>query len=289
MDPTPDMIPQSEISQPVQLETGWVSETGRRHSENQDRCLIIRAGVNGGVFGSRDVLAGGLYHDLVMNTANGSQGLRERSLNVIIAADGIGGNVGGDRAAIIGLQRFVITLGEETLRNGEASVYVERSLQDSAQRANADINSDTRAARRHEDIRTDDRQGTTIAGLVVREKDWFAFGAGDSRVYLLDKQRFRQLTTDHVNEVGHLTRCLGTEHGSAELDIVTGQNRPGQTFLVCSDGLTKKVEAEEIREILERNKDPQQAAEELKQAALAKGELDDITVLVVGMEAVESE
>jgi len=134
---------------------------------------------------------------------------------------------------------------------------------------------------------------------------------GDSRCYLHEPGYFWQLTVDHsyvqalVNakiiaskdarhhpERNRINRSMGYE-ADTETDLFQYQPLPGQTFLLCSDGLNSLVDDSTIFEILEKHlksADPEKpvgklkldaAALELVDAANAAGGDDNITVLLV--------
>jgi protein phosphatase len=143
--------------------------------------------------------------------------------------------------------------------------------------------------------------GTTVtAALVDAESGTVAIGhVGDSRAYLLREGALEQLTTDHslVAELvqsgvltpeeaerhpqrSAITRALGTEP-TVDIDAFTVQGRPGDLFLLCSDGLSTMVADEELQAALEQaERDPARAADALVAAANAAGGEDNVTVVL---------
>jgi protein phosphatase len=126
---------------------------------------------------------------------------------------------------------------------------------------------------------------------------------GDSRAYLLHRDRLTQLTSDHswVGEMirrgeitaaqaaNHphrsiITRALGTDF-EVDPEMVEVALTPGDRVLICSDGLTGMVGDEEIAQVMQRKLDPQATAQALVDAALANGGEDNVTVVVVTVEA----
>ncbi len=140
--------------------------------------------------------------------------------------------------------------------------------------------------------------GTTLTAFVL-EGDTARFAhIGDSRAYLLRDGELRQVSDDHslVGEMvrdGRLTeeeaavhphrsilsRALGTEP-QARVDEFTEELLPGDVLLLCSDGLSGPVSADDIRVALTRS-DPQAAAERLILEARRQGGPDNITAVVV--------
>lgn len=156
------------------------------------------------------------------------------------------------------------------------------------------------------------RAGTTLAGAVLidagaasgraEEPQLLVFNVGDSRTYLWTQGVLQQVSVDHsevqeLMDIGELdaeqaatyprrhviTRALGINANSQPdywLVPLAGQER----ILVCSDGLSSEVGYAAIQEILARFPDPQQASEELVQAALDAGGRDNISVIVADVE-----
>ena len=156
------------------------------------------------------------------------------------------------------------------------------------------------------------RAGTTLTGAVLIEAraasgqaeqpQLLVFNVGDSRTYLWAQGLLQQVSVDHsevqeLMDIGQLdaaqaathprrhviTRALGinaNSHPDYWLVPLAGQER----ILVCSDGLSSEVGDNAIQEILARFPDPQQASEELVQAALDAGGRDNISVIVADVQ-----
>ena len=141
--------------------------------------------------------------------------------------------------------------------------------------------------------------GTTLVGLLIHSdgRAWVAH-VGDSRAYRMRGGRFEALTQDHsvVAELvrsGMLTeeeaesdprrneilRSVGVEETvAADISEVTIQ--PGDRFLLCSDGLTGPVTANEIASVLGRN-EPENAVRTLIARANEAGGPDNITAIAL--------
>lgn len=139
--------------------------------------------------------------------------------------------------------------------------------------------------------------GTTSAVAFVFKGKLITANIGDSRVYILDERKIRQLTKDHsyVEELidsgeltpetakthpqrNYITRALGTEP-FVKADI-TITDYSGETIVICSDGLTGLVSDEQIYTIVKENEDFETAAEKLIELANRKGGRDNITCVV---------
>jgi protein phosphatase len=140
--------------------------------------------------------------------------------------------------------------------------------------------------------------GTTLTALLLLDDTALIAHVGDSRVYLLRGGELSQVTDDHslVAEMVRegrlaadearlhpyrsvLSRALGTEP-QVEIDELRIEVRPGDVLLLCSDGLSGPVPADEIQKAL-AVADPHKAARRLIDEALHHGGPDNITAVVV--------
>ena len=138
--------------------------------------------------------------------------------------------------------------------------------------------------------------GSTVAILLAWQQHCVCLWSGDSRIYLFRKGKLRQLSRDHnyeskflsngysIEEVKiqpfmqTLTHAIGGED-ELYLEAQIQEIRPGDTFLLCSDGLNKEVNDTEIESIL--NTTPiDQVASQLLECSLEAGGRDNITVVV---------
>lgn len=144
--------------------------------------------------------------------------------------------------------------------------------------------------------------GSTVVAFLVFKREWCCLWAGDSRAYLLRDNRLFQITRDHsvaqeMAERGELsqeevashpwanriTRAIGATD-ELVLDESRSFLRDGDTVLLCSDGLNKEVDDDEVAEILEQH-DCEAASRELVDLSLERGARDNVTVAVIRFEA----
>ncbi|HEY6360672.1 MAG TPA: type VI secretion system-associated protein TagF [Vicinamibacterales bacterium] len=132
------------------------------------------------------------------------------------------------------------------------------------------------------------RSGSTVVALLVRGRRCAVLWAGDSRLYRWRGGRLHQLTRDHNlaasegatgREAHAVTRAVGGE-STLTLDLHRDGVRPGDRFLLCSDGLTRTVPDGQIRAWLE-HEDIGTAVDGLIKATLDAGAPDNVTVLIV--------
>ena len=141
---------------------------------------------------------------------------------------------------------------------------------------------------------------STLVVLLAQGDHFACLWCGDSRAYLLRGGVFTQITRDHslVQEMvdagalaadqaeSHphanvLTRAIGAQGTTAELDKIVGRAQPGDRFLLCSDGLFKALDTPSIA-AMTASPDP---AKTLITAALAAKARDNVTALVIATAA----
>jgi serine/threonine protein phosphatase PrpC len=206
-------------------------------------------------------------------------------------ADGMGGAKAGEVAS--GLAVDALRLRPDF--GGDAEAYVVDLIQEANRRVYRRATEDASAA----------GMGTTMTvALVDDDGGRVTIGhVGDSRAYRVRDGKLEQLTDDH-SLVGELirsgkltreeaevhpqrsviTRALGTDP-DVDVDTFVVDARPGDTFLICSDGLSSMVDDETILGVVrEHPRDLQAAAKGLIAAANRGGGDDNITVVVFALD-----
>ena len=126
-----------------------------------------------------------------------------------------------------------------------------------------------------------DRTGMATTAVVATLAGSTALVAhvGDSRAYLRDADgRLEQVTQDH-GMGGYITQALGLDRG-VDPDVVELATPPASRLLLCSDGLSNMVDAADIGALLGAG-DATAACDALVEAALDRGGIDNVTVVVV--------
>jgi type VI secretion system protein ImpM len=196
---------------------------------------------------------------------------------VWVVADGLGGHSDGETASRMVCDAFADFLQTASFEDTVAAA---------CERLDAVNDQLVRAAARS---LIGDRSLSTVVALLVRGDRCAILWAGDSRAYRLRSGRLEQLTRDHnlassaASGAHHdphaITRAVGA-HPVLDLDVCREQVRPGDRFLLCSDGLTRAVPEAGIRAHLEE-RDVRSAVERLIAATLEAGAPDNVTALVV--------
>ena len=206
--------------------------------------------------------------------------------NLFIVADGMGGHKAGEFAS-----KFTVETIVESVRTNEQKEPV-RIIEEAIQTANREL---IQTARQDETMAG---MGTTVVVVTVIGDKAFVANVGDSRMYVIGKE-ITQVTRDHslVEEMvrmGELAKDAAKDHpdkniitravGAAQdvdVDFFEVELYPQDYILMCSDGLTNMVEDEDIRRIVQSQRDVAERVEKLVETANDHGGQDNITVVVI--------
>jgi serine/threonine protein phosphatase PrpC len=210
--------------------------------------------------------------------------LESPQIGLWAVADGVGGASAGDWASALTVETLGRVAKPTTMSGFLADVYDQLGRINGALRQQA-------AAEAHHAI------ATTIVALLFAEQHFACVWAGDSRLYLLRNGRLRQINHDHSEvqemvdrgilrpaEARHhprgniVTRAVGA-YEKLDLEMAQDLICEGDLFLLCSDGLTKTMDDDEIAGVLALP--VEQVVDALIQTALNRGAPDNVTVVAV--------
>jgi protein phosphatase len=210
-------------------------------------------------------------------------------LGLYLVADGMGGHKAGQVASELAAHAAVRAL--EALEGTSAPLT--EKLRCSVAAANREIYANAQARPELAGM------GTTLVALLADAGRVALAHVGDSRAYLIRRGRIRQLTDDHsvVGELirrseiseeaarSHphrhvLTRALGVRR-EVQADLAELTPAPGDLFVLCSDGLTGRVEDQEIAQVVSAMGSLDDACGRLVDLANARGGEDNITVVLI--------
>ena len=212
--------------------------------------------------------------------------------HLFLVADGMGGHAGGDVASAIATKRIA-----EADVEYSSPEEAETALQSALIAANGLL---AETVFEHNELTG---MGTTVSGLVrVGDKVVLAH-IGDSRIYRFRDGKLEQLSSDHtfvqrLVDSGRITpeeaavhprrsvlmRVLGDVDASPEIDTAIVETRPGDRWLLCSDGLSSYVSEEKITAILKTVRTAQGAADRLVKESLDHGAPDNVTVVIADVD-----
>jgi protein phosphatase len=210
----------------------------------------------------------------------------ERSLFAV--ADGMGGHRGGEVASRIAID----TLADAFHRSAfEGHVQADgdvprraRELAAAVQMTNECVRSMALADRELSGMGT-----TLVAARFSPNKQRLYVGhVGDSRCYRLRQGNLRQLTTDHTlaslgmhgARANDLYQAVGVSAGIS-IDLIVDKPQDDDVYLLCSDGLSKMLSDDQIRDVLVAHEDLESALYTLLEQVNDRGAIDNVTAIIV--------
>lgn len=271
----------SKLDSPVDgpaREIAGLSDTGRVRTRNEDQFVAA-------VYDPElRVLATGLPTEVIPGPDIADEDL------LVAVADGMGGHGGGDVASRLAVEAVLDAFGPAKPEAWTIESFVERirtAVRDAEHRLDA-----SSAAQPN--------MGTTLTVAVVAGHEVFIGHAGDSRAYRFHGGELEQLTTDHTlaeqlrEEMEGITADPGSPMHNilynalqanaprpAHIDVLHAEFEPGDGLVLCSDGLVKELELEEMERLLASEGSPQERIEKVIEAAKEAGGTDNITVVWV--------
>lgn len=219
-------------------------------------------------------------------------------VGLFVVADGMGGHENGQEASRLVIQSLSKTVVPSIIYGPTDDNYAEL-LAEGVHHANLEVYQRNRQARAD--------MGTTIAAALVVDTTAYVVSAGDSRVYLYRAASgLLQVTRDHSTVArlvengliqpedvythprrNEIYRSLG-HHPSEDLDKFILALQPEDILMLCSDGLWEMVRDAQIQQIIASTRNqPTQTSAALVQAALEGGGKDNISVIVVCVNAAQ--
>jgi protein phosphatase len=259
---------------------GASSHLGKVRTNNEDQYAVIRRRR------SREALMTSLPSDAFFEA--------EEEAYILIVADGMGGAAFGEVASELALRTIweleASTAGWPEKVDAEAARHLLEDADDLVQLIHQRIRQ--RANHQPELL----GMGTTLTAVLSIGLDAFVVHVGDSRAYHVGQAGIQQITRDHTlaqqlvdagveasrtTAFQHvLTNCLGADAGRVTSEVHHLQLDDGDHLVLCTDGLSDLVDADEIQLAVAAKEDPQEACNRLVDLALERGGKDNITVVI---------
>ena len=212
---------------------------------------------------------------------------------LLMVADGVGGAASGELASSLATQVVFDKLRERASQGAlKGAIVIADSLQQAVFAANQAIHEHSKQDRSHHGMGT-----TATVGLVVSGMVYFA-QVGDSRAYIIRDGVAKQMTKDQslvqrMVDAGKLTpeqaersehrniilQALGPEKAIVP-ELTRDRLMNDDLLVLCSDGLSNQMTAQEIAAMASKKDDLEALAESLIQRALDTGAPDNVTVVV---------
>ncbi len=203
-----------------------------------------------------------------------------------VLADGVGGAAAGDIASHYTVDRIIYAYYRQD-PDEDAGSRLRRAIEET----NAEVFA------RNMDRSGQTEMATTVVAALVRGDQLIAANVGDSRAYIIQGERIEQITEDHslmaeMISDGIITaeqaethpyrnvilRSIGA-YEAVQVDLFFRQLAPGDTIILCSDGLTRLVNNQDLVDITRRYP-PAEAARQLINLANKRGGDDNISVSI---------
>ena len=222
-----------------------------------------------------------------------------------LVADGMGGQAMGEEASRLTVEAVQASFLADPSDSPDLAVLSEDDLGDLLRDAVALANqSVVERAQRDAALKG---MGTTSTLALVRGNRVLVAHVGDSRAYLVQRRErsIVQVTVDHsfvqaLVASGHITpeqakyhpmghvlyRALG-QSLDLEIELYRRLIHPGDSLVICSDGLTRHINPEEIAEIVLGTNDPAIATLDLVELTNSRGGEDNVSVVVIMLEELD--
>jgi PPM family protein phosphatase len=264
----PHVVERRETVFPGHVEIGSAQSTGIERNHNEDALFVM------------------------LGNSAGQETLAD--FGIFVVADGMGGHRSGEIASAISVRTVAKRMTASTIVNlldPEPSEEEAGSLQDSLRHALEEANQMV--------VDRVPGGGTTLTVAILLGKQLTIGHVGDTRAYFIANGEAKVITRDHslverLRELGQLSeeevathpqrnvlyRAIG-QGANLEVDISTVPIPFGGYLLLCSDGLWGVVPDRDILRIITTTPLPQEACEQLVNAANAAGGPDNITAILV--------
>lgn len=284
---------EAQPKSPVRIDSAGLTHVGKVRKTNEDAFLIATL--------QRSMLV----HDASPAARGWFTG--EPAGTMLIVADGMGGQGGGDVASRVAVSTVVNHLLNcmpwATLRQQDSAPLTHSpslpGVRD--QLANAMVEGDSSVKLTGAQSGTP-QMGTTLTMALVVWPIAYIAHVGDTRCYLHRAGELRRLTTDHtlaqrlaevspeaIDETSRLHHVLWNSLGaSPELpqpEIQKLALQPGDTLLLCSDGVTKHLNDATLSRLLAGSASAEQRCAMLLERANAGGGTDNMTAVVASFPA----
>jgi protein phosphatase len=264
------------------IDTWGVTHIGKKRTTNQDHFFV-------------GALGRGVSVDSTSLETEGRILFAERLASLAVVADGVGGSGGGEEAARIAVRDLITSVSRffhdaARVESQDPDVF-SRLLHDAALACHDSLleKAEQEGGKRH--------FSTTLTLFLGLWPHAYLLQVGDSRCYVYKDGELRQISRDQTfaqdlvdsgalsQTVAQNTRwanVLSSAIGGGEAaPVVTRVVRDwGTVVLLCSDGLTKHVPDERIKEVLGSLTSAREAAEQLLQDALDDGGTDNVTIVI---------
>ncbi|HXR35404.1 MAG TPA: protein phosphatase 2C domain-containing protein, partial [Candidatus Binataceae bacterium] len=284
-----------KLNSRLEVRSGCLTHVGMVRELNEDSVMALE-------FFQDSQVAPGRHYLYVVSDGMGGAAAGEIASAIAVETiqdyveQGVSQRSAGPQTQSIASESAAITAA--TAQPGKPAPSLDELLQAALEEANRKV---VEYQTTHPELRG---MGATAVSALVAPPDAAIAWVGDSRAYLYESGKLRQLSKDHslvqrLVEIGQITaeearyhehknvitRSLGARvNGPAGAEALRLRLKRGDRLMLCSDGLIAHVEDSAIAEVLARREDPVAASRELVVAANAGGGTDNVSVIVIAAE-----
>ncbi len=215
---------------------------------------------------------------------------------LFLVADGLGGELAGEVASKMTVEKFKELFDDATRENGLSAESELKVIERTIKRVNRIV---------HLEAQKPDYQnmGSTLSVLYLFKNQGLIGHVGDSKIYLIRNQMARQLTHDQsmvqqMIDKGVITPEQARRHPMRNVllsciahkpDIDVHLERtdvaPGDYFFLCSDGVSEYVTPEQLAEIINDYREPAAICDAIRERVLEGGAMDNFTAICLAVDA----
>lgn len=267
---------------PVTIDAFGLTDKGKVRKDNEDHFVVadIRRTV--------DILSGSLSPEVLASTIGTS------AAHLLAVADGVGGGPDGDRASERSAAAVLSYVGKTAICLHGLDVDGEHKLLGALEETVHQVHTDLLAEAGSPNVKA---PATTLTLVLLVWPRAYLIHVGDSRAYVRRRGRVQAMTRDqtfgeYMVSAGawsedqatkfRTAETLASAIGGSEMTPTVGliDLEPGDSVMLCTDGLTKHVSNERIEEVLAMPIDARAMAEKLMTEALDAGGTDNVSIIV---------
>ncbi|MCB0832050.1 MAG: serine/threonine-protein phosphatase [Bacteroidetes bacterium] len=217
---------------------------------------------------------------------------------LFIVADGLGGELAGEVASNMTIEKFKDFFEDATRENGLSAPSELKTLEKSVKRVNAVVHSEAQKPEYH-------NMGSTLSILYFFQQHSLVGHVGDSKIYRVRNDEFEQLTKDQsivqqMIDRGIISPEQARRHPMRNVLLSCIAHKPdvdvylkdsdvqiNDFYMLCSDGVSEYVNSDDIRAFARGGKSPEEICQEIKDMVYEGGAMDNLTAIIILVDSLD--